>query len=56
MIMTVGLLYKNLLPFSALSYLFWFYSGVIAAQRMRLTLKRREELAKHRVARFASHA
>jgi len=35
-VFTAGLFYKDLIPVEGLSCLFWFYSGVIAAERMRL--------------------
>ena len=35
-VMVLSLPYKNLIPSAALSFLFWYLSGVIAAERMRL--------------------
>jgi hypothetical protein len=39
-IMLVGITYKNTIPAAGLSYLFWYFSGLIAADRMRLLLGR----------------
>jgi hypothetical protein len=36
-VFTAGLFYKDLIPIEGLSCLFWFYSGVVAAERMRLS-------------------
>jgi O-antigen ligase len=35
-VIAAGSTYKNLITFESLSYLFWFYSGLIAAERMRI--------------------
>jgi hypothetical protein len=37
-VLVVATFYKELHVFESLSYLFWYYAGVIAAQRMRLEL------------------
>ena len=37
-VMAVGTFYKTMHYFDSLSYLFWYFSGVIAARRMQLTL------------------
>jgi len=34
--MLVGITYKNMIPAAGLSYLFWYLSGLIAAERMRM--------------------
>jgi hypothetical protein len=36
MVMVLSLPYKNLIPYSSLTFLFWYFSGLIAAGRMRL--------------------
>ena len=36
LVMLMSLPYKNLIPSVGLSYLFWYFSGLIAAERMRL--------------------
>jgi hypothetical protein len=38
-VMAVGTFYKTMHYFDSLSYLFWYFSGLIAARRMRLTLE-----------------
>jgi hypothetical protein len=35
-IMTIGILYKEYAAFNSISFLFWFYAGLIAAERVRL--------------------
>lgn len=35
-VMVIAIFYKNIIVFESLSYLFWFYSGLIAAERVRL--------------------
>lgn len=35
-LIAIGSVYKNLIYFESISYLFWFYSGLIAAERMRV--------------------
>jgi hypothetical protein len=37
-VMVVSTFYKNIHAFESLSYLFWYFSGLVAAQRMRLAL------------------
>jgi hypothetical protein len=39
-VITVATFYKTIHYFESLSYLFWYFSGLIAAQRMRLALDR----------------
>jgi len=35
-IMTIGIFYKEYAPFDSISFLFWFYAGLIAAERVRM--------------------
>jgi hypothetical protein len=35
-IMTIGIVYKEYAPFDSISFLFWFYAGLIAAERVRI--------------------
>jgi cell division protein FtsW (lipid II flippase) len=51
-VIAIGSFYKNLILFESLGYLFWFYSGLIAAERMRLA-RSRTRAARSRDARAA---
>jgi O-antigen ligase len=35
-IMTVGIFYKEYVPFDSMSFLFWYFAGLIAAERVRI--------------------
>ena len=48
-VMAIGLFYSKVEASSALSFLFWYFSGLVAAERMRLTVpdeSREQEFAK----------
>jgi hypothetical protein len=45
LVVTVACFYKRLHAFESLSYLFWYFSGLIAASRMRLALQAPSRLA-----------
>jgi cell division protein FtsW (lipid II flippase) len=42
LIMAIAIFYKSLHYFESLSYLFWYFSGVVAAERMRLQWRANE--------------
>jgi len=54
-VIVMGTFYTSLTSSEALSYLFWFYSGVVAAERVRLA-HRATSLSRERTAQHRLHA
>jgi hypothetical protein len=57
-VMVASLPYKNLIPHASIGFLFWYFSGLIASERMRLSQQRgvKQRAAMPGVARERLHA
>lgn len=55
-VMMASFFYKPMIPNETASYLFWYFSGLIAAERMKLAVTERDDLTFHRGRSIGSEA